>query len=270
MTLFSRYLDEEKRLTHKWYQYFPVYEKHLERFRNRHVTFIEIGAAHGGGLQLFKGYLGPFAKLVGLDVDPRRKQLEADLINIRIGNQADVGFLTDVIAEFGQPDIVVDDGSHLQPDVNVTFDFLYPRVAKNGVYIVEDLHAAYWADHGGGLGEKGSFIERAKSFVDEMHAGYTRGALRRTALGDRTTSIHFYDSIVVFEVGEYRAPIDRATGNPELYNDAWLPPGETRESFAQIVAKAVVGLRAPGEDLVPRSATADRPSRPGTPDAAGK
>jgi hypothetical protein len=93
--------------------------------------------------------------------------------------------------------------------------------------------------------------------------------LRRTALGDRTTSIHFYDSIVVFEVGEYRPPLGRITGNPELYNDAWLPSGETRESFAEIVAKAVIGLRAPGEDLVPRSAPADRPSRPGTPDAAG-
>jgi hypothetical protein len=48
-----------------------------------------------------------------------------------------------VVAEFGHPDIVIDDGSHFQPHINVTFDFMFPLVAKNGVYLVEDLHAAY-------------------------------------------------------------------------------------------------------------------------------
>jgi hypothetical protein len=250
MNLFNKYLEDNHRYMNKWYHYLPVYEKHLERFRNRHVNFLEVGVGQGGNLQLFKSYLGPFARIIGLDVDPRRKQCEETLIHVRIGNQANHAFLAEVIAEFGPPDIVIDDGSHLQPDVNATFDFLYPKLPKNAVYIVEDLHAAYWPNHGGGLGEAESFIERAKSFVDEMHAVYTRGALQRTALGDRTTSIHFYDSIVVFEVGEHRGKVNQSTGNPGLWRDDWLPEGETRQSFAQVVEKAMIGVQSPGEDVL--------------------
>ena len=43
MTLFGDFLRNDHRRSHKWHQYFPVYERHLERFRNRHVTLMEVG-----------------------------------------------------------------------------------------------------------------------------------------------------------------------------------------------------------------------------------
>ena len=225
MTLFSSYLNDNHRPIHKWYHYFPVYERHFAHFRNRYVTLFEIGIGQGGSLQMWKGYLGPFARIVGLDIYPLTRQCEEDQVSVRIGSQDDPAFLAEVLAEFGPPDIVIDDGSHLQPHVNATFDVLYPHVAKNGVYLVEDLHAAYRPNHGGRLGYEGSFIERAKACVDEFHAEYTGGELPRSPLGDRTTSIHFYDSVVVMEVGEYRPKGHRTTGNPDLFRADWLPPG---------------------------------------------
>jgi hypothetical protein len=236
MTLFADFLSDDHRRTHKWYQYFPVYERHFERFRNRHLTLFEIGVGEGGSVQQWRRYLGPFAIIVGIDINPTCKQVEEDQIHVRIGGQDDPEFLARVIAEFGNPDIVIDDGSHQQSHINTTFDFLYPRMAKNGVYLVEDLHAAYWTDHGGGLGYEGSFIERSKRCVDEMHAEYSRGALARSTLGDRTTSIHFYDSIVVLEVGEYRVKAHRLTGRADLWRGHWVPPVETQE--AQILNNA--------------------------------
>ncbi len=228
MTLFGDFLRDDHRRTHKWYHYFPVYERHFERFRNRHLTLFEIGVGEGGSLQQWRGWFGPFARIVGIDNNPACAQLEDEEIHIRIGSQDDPAFLGRILAEFGDPDIVIDDGSHQQAHVRASFDVLFPRVAKNGVYLVEDLHAAYWPNHGGGIRRPGSFIEAAKGFIDQMHAEHVwvegpQDVTPRSALGDRTCSIHFYDSIVVFEVGEYRAKRHRLSGDSNLFRADWQP-----------------------------------------------
>jgi hypothetical protein len=232
MTLYGDFLGTQHRHIHKWHHYFAVYERHFERFRNQHVTVFEIGVGEGGSLQLWRRYLGPFAVIVGIDISPVSRQVEEDQVYVRTGNQTDTAFLATVLAEFGNPDIVIDDGSHIQSDIATTFDFLFPYVAKNGVYLVEDLHAAYWPNEGGGLRHPDSFIERAKGFVDQMHAEYTwahyvGGALPRSALGDRVRSIHFHDSVIVFEVGEYRPKREETTGTPG-FDWHWQPPAEPR------------------------------------------
>jgi hypothetical protein len=229
MTLYGEFLSPHHRRTHKWYQYFAAYEQHFERFRNRHITVFEIGIGEGGSLQAWRRYFGPFATVVGIDINPLCKQVEEDQVHVRIGSQTDTQFLAGLLAEFGNPDIVIDDGSHIQTDISTTLDFLYPHVAKNGVYLVEDLHAAYWPKEGGGLRRPESFIERAKGFVDQMHAEYTwaeypGGDLPRNALGDRTRSIHFYDSVVVLEVGEYRPKRHQLTGDAALFRHDWVAP----------------------------------------------
>ena len=66
-------------------------------------------------------------------------------------------------------------------------------------------------------------LERAKGFVDEIHAQYIGHGTDRTALGDRTTSIHFYDSIMVFEVGEPRPQAHSIEGDPLLFDIAASP-----------------------------------------------
>lgn len=68
-----------------------------------------------------------------------------------------------MIDEFGTAQIVVDDGSHQMSDISASFRWLYPRVARDGVDFVEDLHTAYWAEYDGGLRKPESFIEVAKT-----------------------------------------------------------------------------------------------------------
>ena len=207
MGLWSDYLTHSGRIIHKWTHYLPIYERHLARYTNRTLTLIEIGVSKGGSLQMWKRYLGPFVQVVGIDVDPACKDMVESQIAVRIGDQGDATFLRKVVEEFGAPDIVIDDGSHLMKDISASFDFLYPLLDRDGVYIVEDLHTAYWEEYGGGAGRTASFIERCKRFVDEMNAHYTRGAVPVSALGKTTLSIHFYDSVVVFEKGRH---IDRS------------------------------------------------------------
>jgi len=87
--------------------------------------------------------------------------------------------------------------------VNATFDYMYPRMARDAVYMVEDLHTSYLEGWEGGLRREGTFFEHVKSLIDELHAHYTNGALPETEFGKMTRAIHIYDSIAVFEKGQF-------------------------------------------------------------------
>src|SRR2546427_93714 len=82
-----------------------------------------------------------------------------------------------LLDKVGIPDIVLDDGSHKMSHVTATFQFLYPLMLKNGVYMVEDLHTAYWDEYEGGLRKLSTFIELCKDLIDELNANHSRGAL---------------------------------------------------------------------------------------------
>ncbi|HEY1929493.1 MAG TPA: class I SAM-dependent methyltransferase [Caulobacteraceae bacterium] len=201
MDLWQDFQTNQGKVIRKWEHYFPVYERHFRPWRGRTLTFLEVGVAHGGSLAMWRRFFGPLATVVGVDIDPKCRAHEENGVFVRIGDQSDPKFLQSLVDEFGVPDVVLDDGSHQMAHIHATFDALYPRMGKNGVYMVEDLHTAYWPDFGGGLKEPGSFIERAKSLVDQLNADHARGVLAPDAFTRETLSISFYDSMVVFEKG---------------------------------------------------------------------
>jgi 23S rRNA U2552 (ribose-2'-O)-methylase RlmE/FtsJ len=201
MSLWQDFLTNTGSEIDKHKHYFPIYERHFGRFVNTDVVFLEVGLGQGGSLQMWRRYLGPFAHIIGIDIDPVCLAYQDDQIDIRIGDQSDPKFLASIIEEFGSPDVVLDDGSHIQSHVNATFAALYPEVSRSGVYMVEDLHTAYWEKFEGGLRKPGTFIERCKELIDELNADRTNGALAPTEFTDSTLSMHIYDSVVVFEKG---------------------------------------------------------------------
>lgn len=203
MGLWSDFLTNQNRVIHKWKHYFPAYERHFGKFVNTDVIFIEIGCRQGGSLQMWKRFFGPHARVIGIDINPACGAFVEDQIEVRIGDQSDPIFLYKIVQEFGPPDVVIDDGSHVMSHIQASFAALYPLVSRNGVYFVEDLHTAYWDEFEGGLKRKESFIETCKGLIDELNADHTRGAVGPTPFTHSTMSMHFYDSIVVFEKGRH-------------------------------------------------------------------
>lgn len=193
----------------KWLQYLPVYERYFSRYRDRRIMFLEIGTGQGGSSRMWKHYFGPAAQIVSVDIREECRAFADEQIAIRIGDQSDAGFLQSIVDEFGHPDIVLDDGSHQTAHVNATFDFLYPNMPREALYVVEDTHASYWPRWGGGLGVPATFIERMKRIVDELHAGNPHNKaqighdLPCSEIGRLTRAVHFYDSIVVVEKGAF-------------------------------------------------------------------
>jgi cephalosporin hydroxylase len=214
MGLWDLFQNNSGRIIHKWTHYFPIYERYFHQYIGKPVLFIEIGVDKGGSLQMWKKCFGPLARIVGIDIMPDCKEFEEEQIHIRIGDQSDPMFLQEIIEEFDTPDIVLDDGSHVMTDIISSFNFLYPRIDRRGIYMVEDLHTAYWDEYQGGLDREGTFIEKCKILIDELNAEHTRGKLKETDFSKTTLSMHFYDSVVVFEKGSYGKKYAPQIGRP--------------------------------------------------------
>ncbi len=145
--LYRDFIERDDLAIHKWHHYFPIYERHFARYRGRPVRMLEIGVQNGGSAKLFLDWLGPDARLVGVDIDPAcRNHTIPGRLDIEIGDQADRAFLERLSAQHGPWDIILDDGGHTANQIIVSFEELFPSLQNGGCYLIEDTHAPLWGD----------------------------------------------------------------------------------------------------------------------------
>ena len=130
---------------------------------------------------------------------------------VRIGSQDDAGFISDVVREMGGVDIVLDDGSHISKHIRSTFNTVFPLLADGGLYIVEDLHAAYWRGTVGYQSSK-SFMTDISQMYDDMHHWYHSHGQKISSTRDKLVAIHLYDSLAIFEKNYVKTPIHSKSG----------------------------------------------------------
>ena len=193
-----------KRPAHKWAHYLHLYDHYLDRFRGTAVKMIEIGVLEGGSLDMWRRYFGPDASIVGIDIDPRCADRVDPPNVVRIGSQADRAFLEGVVAEFGAPNLILDDGSHIAKHQRASFEILFPLLQDGGLYIIEDAHTSYWNEWDGGYRRRGTAIEMAKSLVDDLHSWcHQKGT---SGANEDVCSVHSHDSVVVIEKHRRQRP----------------------------------------------------------------
>ena len=229
------------RLVHKFDHYIDIYEQYFSRYRNQAITILELGISHGGSLQIWKKYFGPQAKIYAIDINPDCKKLEEQQVNIYIGSQEDKKFLSEVIKEIPPPDIVIDDGGHTMIQQITTFDSIYDSVKENGIYLCEDTCTSYWYEYEGGLRRKGTFVEFSKNLIDYLYAWHIKSKKVRVNEFTRSTkAIHFYDSMVIFEKGEKKAPMHIQIGEKAIIHDE--DPMASKRTFFHRVIKKIRGF----------------------------
>jgi limonene-1,2-epoxide hydrolase len=208
--LHQYFLNNPDKRLHKWIHYFDIYERHFARFRNKAPVMIEIGVFGGGSLAMWKAFFGKDCQIIGIDINPECKMHEAEGIEIFIGSQDDPTLIERIFEKYPRVDIVLDDGSHIMNHMISSFELMYEKLDRLGVYMVEDTHTCYWPEYLGGLGKSGSFLEFVKDKLDEINAVHTRGAISVSNFTKSTDYIACYDSVVVFErrpQGMRQAPI---------------------------------------------------------------
>ena len=193
-------------VVHKWHHYIPIYEQYFSKFRDKELRFLEIGVSRGGSLQMWRKYFGSRATIFGIDIDQECLEFNGVHGQVRIGSQIDENFLRHVISEMGGVDVVLDDGSHDMEHIEKTLKILFPLLSEGGVYLIEDLHTAYWRSFHGGYGAKRNFVRTISKLMNDMHSWYHPFKRNLPEVSNGLTGIHIYDSIVVLEKGKAVRP----------------------------------------------------------------
>lgn len=204
--LLDIYATGTPQLIHKWHHYLPIYDRYFHPWRGTAVRFLEIGVSKGGSLSMWRRYFGSKAIIFGIDIDEDCLQYDGIDGQVRIGSQDDPAFLEKVIAEMGGVDIVLDDGSHIMRHVRETLEIAFQRVCPGGIYLIEDLHTAYWPRYGGGVGAKANFFNYVRELIDDMHGWYHSGKAHHPIISNSCTGLHLHDSIIVLEKGQVHQP----------------------------------------------------------------
>jgi hypothetical protein len=105
-------------------------------------------------------------------------------------------------------DVIIDDGSHRSEHIISTYRALFPRLKGGGKFVVEDLHASYWSEYGGGFRAPHSAMEFFKGLVDGLNCDHFRdtGGTPSAEInelidfGRSVARMTFYDSVAVIEL----------------------------------------------------------------------
>ena len=69
---------ESKYQSYKLKKYFKVYDHIFSPYKNKKITFVEIGVLNGGSLFIWKKFFGEQARIIGIDMNPDCKKFEKD------------------------------------------------------------------------------------------------------------------------------------------------------------------------------------------------
>tara|TARA_B100001142_G_scaffold272382_1_gene279382 strand:+ start:2238 stop:3050 length:813 start_codon:yes stop_codon:yes gene_type:complete len=197
LTLFDLFNSSNNRSI-KWKKYFSIYEKLFESFRNKKITFVEIGILDGGSLEIWKKYFGKDSRIIGIDKNPECKKLENENYEIFIGSQSDTNFWKQFYQKIGNVDIVLDDGGHTNHQQITSLIESVKFINNGGLHVVEDVHSSYQKHYGNPF--KYSFINFSKKTVDDINSTFPNLKKFKYSLSKSISSVEFFESIVAFKI----------------------------------------------------------------------
>jgi SAM-dependent methyltransferase len=171
ITFSDAFYAQTDKYTVKWASYLNVYGRLLDPIRENISSVLEIGVQNGGSLEVWARYFPHVKKIIGCDIDPScGKLIYSDpRISVIVGDATDKKTKKKVLAASNTFDLIIDDGSHISADIIKAFVAYFPQVSPGGYFIIEDLHASYWASHHGGLANAESSMQFLKLLADVVN-----------------------------------------------------------------------------------------------------
>lgn len=185
--------------------YIPAYESLLGGLQNKRFNLLEIGiggfegfTVGGESLRMWKAYF-PHARIHGLDIEDRSAVAE-NRIAVWQGSQIDPEILARIHAAAGGFDVMIDDGSHRSEHIIATFQILFPRLNRGGLYFVEDTQTSYWPEFGGKAVEHDATDQTTmgyfKRMTDRLNAAEYRFDHTPTEFDAAIDSIFFWHNLI--------------------------------------------------------------------------
>ncbi len=197
--VFKSFLDAEK-FSLKWDTYFEVYDQIFKKFRGKKITFVEVGVFSGGSLFMWKKYFGENARIIGIDLNPKAKELEEYGFEIYIGNQSSPNFWNNFYKDIGKIDVILDDGGHKNiQQINTVHNSLN-YINNEGLIVVEDTHSSYLKEFKNP--SKFSFINYANKIIELINRRSSMINENLNNYSKKIYSVNFFESITVFDINE--------------------------------------------------------------------
>ena len=154
------------------HHYTPVYEALVRPLRRRAISLLELGVGGyrrglgGESLLMWAAYF-PKGRIYGVDIEDKTA-LSRGRIKVFQCSQTDRQKLGALCDEIGPFDLVIDDGSHVNPHQIESFRILWPYVKDGGWYVVEDVQTSYWPSYGGGAPGSPAYASSCMSFFKAL------------------------------------------------------------------------------------------------------
>jgi len=203
----------------KWRHYFPIYERHLSKYRGKEIHILEVGIYSGGSLGMWHTYFGDQARVYGVDIEPSCRAYEDDRTKVFIGDQADPHFWADVIRQVPKLDVVIDDGGHRSFQQIATLEAVLPHLQPGGVYMCEDVHDYFNTFH--------AYVSGLSRNLHTMRpTKEDRFVVNATEFQQSIDSIHLYPFVTVIEkrdreIKQFTAPKHGTEWQP--FGANWFP-----------------------------------------------
>lgn len=203
--------SESDKFSTKHKKYFEVYDQVFSKYRNKKITFVEIGVLNGGSLLLWKKFFGDQARIIGIDLNPECKKFEKDGIEIFIGDQSNENFWDDFFKKVGKVDVILDDGGHTNQQQIVTTAKSINNINDGGIIVIEDTHTSYMEEFSNP--SKNSYINFSKKIIDDVNYTYPKLGNFKYSFNQFVYSIQYFESFVVYNIDK-----TKTYTNYKIYN----------------------------------------------------
>jgi len=134
-------LTQGKYLTDKYdLGYIEHFYNHLlPRFREKPITFLEIGAWQGESIRLWKDFLHHDSTIVAADINPFPQTLGTHSIVGDLYSDRCVELFPD-----GYFDLIIDDGPHTFESFVLLLTKYFTKVKSGGTIVIEDVINSNW------------------------------------------------------------------------------------------------------------------------------
>ena len=141
------------------------------------------------------------ATIHGIDFQKVNRFKNEERIVIHKADVTDDSQIKNIMACIKQADVIIDDCSHECKKTISTFIMLFPYLASDGLYIIEDLHTSYMPDYGGSrhdINDNKTIMNFIKRLLDSINSDSVPIDIRNEFSG-QIKSLHMYNKIVVIE-----------------------------------------------------------------------
>jgi hypothetical protein len=219
--------------TDKWgaHKYTPHYQHHFRPWRDKTFNLLEIGIGGyarkgdgGASLRMWKAFFEK-AQILGLDIEDK-SFVDEDRIRTYRGSQTDEAILTSIVAEAGELEIIIDDGSHRPAHIIETFRILFPLLADGGLYVIEDTQTSYWPEFEGqaDLNADNTTMALVKRLIDGLnYEEFVIEPYEPTYTDQHVKSVTCYHNLVFILKGDNREGTRKRKILKQRYGDETTP-----------------------------------------------